>query len=129
MRVPPPDILGVSAMSSSATADAVLALHRFGLGPRPGSIAAIAGDPRGALIAELERPFAAPAGVAALPSSAKAYRAVTDANARRQARATVAARLQKEARQQLASDVPAMMEGNEQADKAMAAKVAAEAVP
>ena len=52
-------------MSSSAKAEAALALHRFGMGPRPGSIAAIAADPRGALLAELERPpadlFAAPA--------------------------------------------------------------------
>jgi uncharacterized protein (DUF1800 family) len=39
---------------------AALALHRFGLGPRPGtmpgSIAAVASDPRGALLAELEKP-------------------------------------------------------------------------
>src|SRR5215469_16464182 len=37
---------------------AALALHRFGLGPRAGSIAAIASDPRGALIAELQKPDA-----------------------------------------------------------------------
>ncbi|MBX9777599.1 MAG: DUF1800 family protein [Xanthobacteraceae bacterium] len=34
---------------------AALALHRFGLGPRAGSVAAIASDPRGALLAELDR--------------------------------------------------------------------------
>jgi uncharacterized protein (DUF1800 family) len=116
-------------MSSPATVDAVLALHRFGMGPRPGSIAAIAGDPRGALLAELERPPESPAGEAALPSSAKAYRAVTDANARRAAKAKVAARVQKEAKQQMVSDASAMMENSEQADKAMAAKAAIEAVP
>ena len=33
--------------------EAALALHRFGLGPRVGSIAAVAGDPRGALLADL----------------------------------------------------------------------------
>jgi uncharacterized protein (DUF1800 family) len=38
--------------------DAALALHRFGMGPRGGSIAAIATDPRGALMAELDRPGA-----------------------------------------------------------------------
>src|SRR5437899_11923761 len=38
--------------------EAALALHRFGFGPRSGSIAAIASDPRGALLAELERPAA-----------------------------------------------------------------------
>ena len=41
---------------------AALALHRFGLGPRPGtvpgSIAAVASDPRGALLAELDKPGA-----------------------------------------------------------------------
>src|SRR5262249_35315946 len=34
---------------------AALALHRFGLGPRAGAIAAIAPDPRGALLAELDQ--------------------------------------------------------------------------
>ena len=48
-------------MTSSAKAEAALALHRFGMGPRPGSIAAIASDPRGALLAELENPPAYPA--------------------------------------------------------------------
>jgi uncharacterized protein (DUF1800 family) len=43
-------------MGLSATGEANLALHRFGLGPRPGSIAAIQSDPRGALLAELARP-------------------------------------------------------------------------
>jgi uncharacterized protein (DUF1800 family) len=37
-------------------AEAAIALHRFGLGPRLGSIAAIAADPRGALLSELDRP-------------------------------------------------------------------------
>src|SRR5215472_16479266 len=37
---------------------AALALHRFGFGPRAGSIAAIASDPRAALMAELDRPGA-----------------------------------------------------------------------
>ena len=45
-------------MVQESKTEAALALHRFGLGPRPGSIAAIASDPRGALIAELERPRA-----------------------------------------------------------------------
>ena len=42
-------------MAPDPKAEAALALHRFGLGPRPGSIAAIASDPRGALLAELDR--------------------------------------------------------------------------
>jgi uncharacterized protein (DUF1800 family) len=45
-------------MSLDAKGEAALALHRFGLGPRAGSIAAVAADPRGALLAELEKPGA-----------------------------------------------------------------------
>src|SRR5205085_2502835 len=44
--------------SMDAKGAAALALHRFGLGPRAGSIAAIASDPRGALLAEIEKPGA-----------------------------------------------------------------------
>src|SRR3954464_15916701 len=45
-------------MSLDAKGAAALALHRFGLGPRAGSIDAIASDPRGALLAEIEKPGA-----------------------------------------------------------------------
>jgi uncharacterized protein (DUF1800 family) len=38
--------------------EAALALHRFGFGPRGDAIARIAADPRGALLAEIERPSA-----------------------------------------------------------------------
>jgi len=65
-------------MTIDPKAEAALALHRFGLGPRAGSIAAIASDPRGALIAELERPGAARIADAGLPSSAAAARAALE---------------------------------------------------
>ena len=65
--------------------EAALALHRFGFGPRTGSIAAIASDPRGALLAELERPNAGLLANADLPSSAAANRAVFEFNAERAA--------------------------------------------
>ena len=42
-------------MALDPKSQAALALHRFGLGPRAGSVAAMASDPRGALIAELDR--------------------------------------------------------------------------
>src|SRR5215467_10098058 len=45
-------------MALDSKAEASLAFNRFGLGPRTGSIAAIASDPRGALVAELDRPSA-----------------------------------------------------------------------
>jgi uncharacterized protein (DUF1800 family) len=115
-------------MSSSAKAEAVLALHRFGMGPRPGSIAAIEADPRGALIAELERASAGNIAAADLPSSAKAFRAVTDAYAKRQAKAILAKKEQDTKRQQMA-EASSMMEDAAQGAGEMAAKIAAEAVP
>lgn len=126
-------------MSNSAKAEVVLALHRFGMGRRPGSIAVVGTDPRGALIAELDRPLALTAA-ASLPSSAKAYRAVADANARRTARAKQA---QQQAKKQQMAAVPAASndqaqgqaqgqaegQGAEKDAVEMAAKQAAEAVP
>src|SRR5258705_316749 len=87
-------------MSRSAKAEAVLALHRFGMGPRPGSIAAIEADPRGALIAELERPSASQLVASALPSSSKAFCTVNEANAKRRAKTIIAAKAQQEATRQ-----------------------------
>jgi uncharacterized protein (DUF1800 family) len=116
------------AMSSSAKAEALLALHRFGMGPRPGSIAAIGTDPRGALLAELERPSASEIAVAKLPSSAKAYRAVTDANAKRQAKAIVAKKEQDAKRKQMA-EAASMTEGAAPVTDEMAQKMANEAIP
>src|SRR5580693_9345942 len=66
--------------------EAALALHRFGFGPRAGSIEAIAPDPRGALLAELERPNAGQIANADLPSSAAANREVFEYNAERAAK-------------------------------------------
>jgi len=43
-------------MACDPKAEAAMALHRFGCGPRIGAIAAIGSDPRGALLAELDRP-------------------------------------------------------------------------
>jgi uncharacterized protein (DUF1800 family) len=78
---------------------AALALHRFGLGPRPGSIAAIASDPRGALLAELERPGIGRIHDPGLLTSAQAARAAFEARAERQAHKIVAERAKKEAEQ------------------------------
>src|SRR5262245_55961771 len=86
--------------------EAALALHRFGLGPSPGSIAAIASDPRGALIAELERPRAGRIDNPELMTSAQASRAAFEARAARLAEAIVAQRAEKE-RQAAAQDAGA----------------------
>jgi uncharacterized protein (DUF1800 family) len=60
---------------SDAATQAVFALHRFGLGPKAGSLAAMGGDPRGALIADILRPRAAQITAPDLPTSAEAARA------------------------------------------------------
>src|SRR5262245_7519726 len=81
---------------------AAIGLHRFGLGPRPGSIAAIASDPRGALRAEIERPGAAQISNADLPASGQAARAAYEDRAARQAKQKLALRAEKEAERQRA---------------------------
>src|SRR5260221_11908566 len=77
---------------------AALALHRFGLGPRRGSIASIASDPRGALLAELDRPDIGQIDGSHLMSSAVAARAAFEFRAERQARQIVAQREAEERR-------------------------------
>jgi uncharacterized protein (DUF1800 family) len=75
---------------------AALALHRFGFGPAAHSIAAIAADPQGALLADLERPQA---GLVAanLPSSGESAREVFDFRAEQAAKKKLALRTQKQA--------------------------------
>src|SRR5207244_1605559 len=65
--------------------EAALALHRFGFGPRAGSIEEIAADPRGALISELDRAGAGQITNPDLPTSGAANRAVFEYNAERNA--------------------------------------------
>lgn len=76
--------------------EAALALHRFGFGPSRGSLAEIAGDPRGAVLADLERPQAGHVAVD-LPSSAAAARAVFEFRAEQAAKQKLALRAKKEA--------------------------------
>ena len=61
-------------MALDPKAEAALALYRFGLGPRAGSIAGIASDPRGALLAELDGAGAGRIGNADLLTSGTAAR-------------------------------------------------------
>src|SRR5262245_45013956 len=61
-------------MALDPKAEAAFALHRFGLGPRAGSIAVVASDPRGALLAELDRAGAGRIGNADLLTSGTAAR-------------------------------------------------------
>ncbi len=74
--------------SSSLHAQAALALHRFGLGPRPGDIAKLAADPRGALLAELDvgsKPLNDPALVDSAKAGREAYAYQQERRAARQA--------------------------------------------
>jgi uncharacterized protein (DUF1800 family) len=79
--------------------EAALALHRFGFGPTPGSIAAIASDPRGAMLADLERPGAGLVAAANLPNSAAASRAFFEYRAKRAAEQKLAQRAAQKAAQ------------------------------
>ena len=84
-------------MTTNPRVEAALALHRFGFGPVAGSIAAIADDPRGALLADLERPGAGRVAAANLPNSGQAARALSEFRAERLAKEKLARRAKKEA--------------------------------
>ena len=83
-------------MTARGKEAAALALHRFGFGPAGHSIAAIAADPQGALLADLERPQAGLV-TANLPSSGEAARAVFDFRAEAAAKQKLAQRAKKDA--------------------------------
>src|SRR5262245_31355781 len=73
-------------MSLDPKAEAARALHRFGFGPRGNTIADIACDPRGAVLADLERRGAGRIANTDLPTSAQAARKAFDFRAERRAR-------------------------------------------
>ncbi len=75
---------------------AALALHRFGFGPVGDQINALANDPRGALLADLDRPGSGQIATV-LPSSAESARRVFDFQAERQALHKLAQRTKREA--------------------------------
>jgi uncharacterized protein (DUF1800 family) len=79
-------------MSPDSKHQAALALHRFGFGPAPGAIAAIADDPRGAVLADLQRPGAGLVAAPSLPNSAAASRAFFEYRAKQLAERKLAER-------------------------------------
>jgi uncharacterized protein (DUF1800 family) len=101
---------------------AALALHRFGFGPAGDQITAIAGDPRGALLADLDRAFAG-ALATDLPSSGEAARMVSDFQAERKAEQKLALRVQK------AGDVDSQSQANTQAMSDLAKPTIADPAP
>jgi uncharacterized protein (DUF1800 family) len=80
--------------------EAAFALHRFGLGPKRNSIAQIASDPRGALLAEIERPSVGRITNPELISSTASSRAAFQARSERRAQLILAQRAQKESERQ-----------------------------
>src|SRR3984885_3051758 len=85
---------GILPMTARGEEAAALALHRFGFGPAGDQMTAIAADPRGALLADLDRAFAG-ALATDLPSSGEAARMVADFQAERRAEQKLALRVQK----------------------------------
>jgi uncharacterized protein (DUF1800 family) len=77
---------------------AATALHRFGFGPRAGSIASVAADPRGAMLAELDRPGAGRIVDSDLLTTGEAARAAFDFRQERKA-GRLALRSEREATQ------------------------------
>jgi uncharacterized protein (DUF1800 family) len=72
-------------MATDNQHDAALALHRFGFGPRGDAITRLAADPRGVLLAELDRPDGALIDDADLLDTGEAARAVFDFRQERKA--------------------------------------------
>jgi uncharacterized protein (DUF1800 family) len=84
-------------MTINQDSEAALALHRFGFGPAPGSIAAIASDPRGAFLADIMQPGAGLVAAGNLPNSAQAARAFFEYRAKRAAEQKLALRAKQQA--------------------------------
>jgi len=102
--------------------EAALALHRFGFGPRAGTIAAIASDPRGALLAELDKPNAGKISEAGLMSSGAASRMASDFVAERAAKQKLETK-----RQEAAKEAARQEAAKPTADNAMMQSSASEA--
>jgi len=83
-------------MTTNPRLEAALALHRFGFGPVAGSIAAIADDPRGALLADLERPGAGGSQQRICPTAGRRRVPFFEFRAERQAKEKLAQRAKKE---------------------------------
>jgi uncharacterized protein (DUF1800 family) len=104
-------------MTTNPQFDAALALHRFGLGPSDGSISAIADDPRGALLAELEQPGAGLVAASNLPNSAAASRSFFEYRAKLLAQRKLAERARAAAAKTAAGGKPLTAGGATQADE------------
>ena len=94
---------------SSATSKSFVALQRFGLGARPGDLSAIAGDPRGAVLAEVA-PGAALIANGALPDTVAALTEIRQIQAARKAAKKAAPAMPDDATAQMSDATPQMDE-------------------
>ena len=91
--------------------EAFIAANRFGLGPRPGELAAIAGDPRGWVAAQIAGERRPPKPLRGLPSAADGILAVIDAQragGAEAAKQTIKRLMQERAMQEMALRAEAM---------------------
>jgi len=107
---------------------AALALHRFGLGPRAGAIAAIAPDPRGALLAELDQLGAGQIKNPDLLTAGQAARLAFNFRTERQAQ-QIAQRKAAEERAAAGGDAQNMMEKADEASASAKADPPSERPP
>src|ERR1700720_50463 len=103
-------------MATDPKAEAATALRRFGFGPRSGAIAAIASDPRGAVLAELSRPGAGRITDQDLLSTGEAARAAFDFRQERKA-ARLADRAEREAAKNAPDNATANAAGSDPANR------------
>jgi uncharacterized protein (DUF1800 family) len=106
------DLMTAGSNAASGKAAAALALHRFGFGPAGDSIDRITADPRGAVLADLDRPNAGRLNVD-LPSSGEAARELFDFRATQQAKQKLAQRAKKAAEADGMTPTAAAAEKNE----------------
>jgi uncharacterized protein (DUF1800 family) len=107
---------------------AATALHRFGFGPRAGSLASVATDPRGAMLAELDRPGAGRIADSDLLTTGEAARAAFDFRQERKA-GRLARRSEREATQAEAKKVADAAKTAGKADMAQAEMKPADGAP
>jgi uncharacterized protein (DUF1800 family) len=114
-------------MAPDPKTQAAMALHRFGFGPRAGALALIATDPRGAILAELDRPGADRIADVDLLTTGEAARAAFDYRQEKMA-GRLALRADREATQAEAKKAAEVAKAADKTDMAQAGGIQADAV-
>ena len=106
---------------------AAIALHRFGFGPRAGSLASVAADPRGAILDDLDRPGAGRIADADLLTTGEAARAAFDCRQEKKAERLVL-RVDREATQAEAKKVAEAAKASDKTDMTQPGSMQADAM-